>query len=169
MSKQVSRRESSKTAAIVAQQTTRANNSNRRAQRERRNTAADRRGPNAIGGRRATDLHPSVEYIMSQVQQASASAAAEAGAAIANARSTAIAASWSNPEVRAARAQRHACVVGKVTYKSVPEAFRELGLPTSKMIRFRGELVANGKAVFEHEGVKHTFKLAPKAEAPAAQ
>jgi hypothetical protein len=84
--------------------------------------------------------------------------AADKGAAT---RAAAIAASWQNPEVAAARATRHGVKVtgpngGQATYKSVREAFVELGLPLGRHIKFRGALKAAGKQ--EIAGFK--FKLA---------
>lgn len=66
--------------------------------------------------------------------------------------SASIAASWDDPEVRAARAERTAVAVKgpKVAgeYKSVAAAFRALGLPMGKHIRFRMDLKAAGKLSF---------------------
>lgn len=62
--------------------------------------------------------------------------------------SAAVAASWANPDTRAARSARHAVRVGKETYKSVRAAFDALGLDLGKHVKFRGELVAAGKAEF---------------------
>lgn len=76
-------------------------------------------------------------------------------------RGAAIAASWKNKKVAAARAQRHGVVVrtpdGKTAqHKSVREAFMVLALPLGQHIKFRGALKAAGKAEFG--GFK--FKLA---------
>ena len=75
-------------------------------------------------------------------------------------RSAAIAASWQNKKVAAARAARHGVVVrtpdGKTAqHKSVREAFMVLALPLGQHIRFRGALKASGHADFS--GYK--FKL----------
>lgn len=70
-------------------------------------------------------------------------------------RSAGVAASWTNPEVKAARSTRHAVAVDGVEYRSVREAFAALGLPMSKHIKFRGELKKAGEGVFEG----HDFKL----------
>lgn len=70
-------------------------------------------------------------------------------------RSAGVAASWTNPEVKAARSTRHAVAVEGVEYRSVREAFAALGLPMNKHIKFRGELKKAGEGVFEG----HDFKL----------
>jgi hypothetical protein len=76
-------------------------------------------------------------------------------------RGAAIAASWKNKKVAAARAQRHGVVVvtpkgEKRELRSVREAFMVLALPLGQHIKFRGALKAAGKADFG--GYK--FKLA---------
>ena len=58
--------------------------------------------------------------------------------------SAAIRESWNDTEVAAARKQRSAVLVDGVQYRSVGQAFEELGLPMSKCIKFRGELKAAG-------------------------
>ena len=64
-------------------------------------------------------------------------------------RSAAIAASWADKDVAARRAARHHVVVeGKGEFKSVREAFAQLGLPISKHIRFRMALKAAGALEF---------------------
>lgn len=68
-------------------------------------------------------------------------------------RSAAIAASWTNKKVAAARATRHGVRVtdprgGQGNYKSVREAFMVLALPIGQHIKFRGALKAAGKAEF---------------------
>lgn len=81
-------------------------------------------------------------------------------------RSAAIAASWADPKIRAARAERRPVKVGGEVYKSVPAAFVALGLPLTRVVRFRMGLKASdsGRAVFESDkGVKHTFVLQPAA------
>ena len=57
-------------------------------------------------------------------------------------KSEAIAKSWKNPKTREKRSNRYPVRVNGKEYKSVPAAFEALGLPKSKRIRFRGELVA---------------------------
>jgi len=71
------------------------------------------------------------------------------------ARSTAVAASWSDAGVKAARSQRNGVLVnGKTEYKSVRAAFVALGLPIGSHIKFRMKLKADGKAEFDgHEFV----------------
>lgn len=58
-------------------------------------------------------------------------------------------ASWENPEVVAKRRQRHWVEVsdgaGTQVFRSVRQAFLELGLPISKHIKFRMALKAAGK------------------------
>lgn len=63
-------------------------------------------------------------------------------------RSTAIAASWNDPTVAAARAERSHVLVKGVEYRSVLQAFQQLGLPVQKHIAFRGQLKAAGKLAF---------------------
>lgn len=68
-------------------------------------------------------------------------------------RSAAIAASWADKKVAAARATRHGVRVtdprgGQGNYKSVREAFMVLALPIGQHIKFRGALKAAGKAEF---------------------
>lgn len=68
-------------------------------------------------------------------------------------RSVAIAASWHDADVAAARAARHAVEVTtpkgkKQQHRSVREAFMVLALPLGQHIKFRGALKAAGKADF---------------------
>ena len=74
-----------------------------------------------------------------------------------------VAASWADPDVLAARLQRHGVSVkvdGATTeHRSVREAFRAYRLPDSKHIRFRLALKASGKETFEHGGKKYAFTL----------
>ena len=67
-------------------------------------------------------------------------------------RGAAIAQSWQDKRVAAARAQRHHVKAAGATYKSVREAFMVLALPLGQHIKFRGALKAAGKAEFA--GVK---------------
>jgi hypothetical protein len=77
-------------------------------------------------------------------------------------RSAAIAASWDDPAVAAARAARHGVTIhdknGKLlgTWKSLRAAFVALGLPLAPHIRVRGQLVAAGSIQFG----THTLSLA---------
>lgn len=64
-------------------------------------------------------------------------------------RAASAAASWADPDVRAARTTRNGCRVGRQSYPSVRAAFEALGLPLAKHIRFRAELKAKGRATFE--------------------
>ncbi len=68
---------------------------------------------------------------------------------VAESLSVAIAKSWQDPSVKAARSERHAVVVNKVQYRSVLQAFTELGLPVNKHIAFRGQLKAAGTLAFQ--------------------
>jgi hypothetical protein len=70
-------------------------------------------------------------------------------------RGEAIAQSWKDKKVAAARATRHNVKVEDKTYKSVREAFMVLALPLGQHIKFRGALKAAGRAEFA--GLK--FKL----------
>jgi glycerol-3-phosphate dehydrogenase len=61
----------------------------------------------------------------------------------------AIAASWSDPEVRAARLTHHNVMVtdaqgATAFYRSVTQAFETIGLPLGESIRFRMQLKAAG-------------------------
>ena len=84
-------------------------------------------------------------------------------------KSEAIAKSWKNPKTRGKRSNRYPVRVNGKEYKSVPAAFEALGLPKSKRIRFRGELVAasgfanpkNRALIFEREGVEYKFEIVP--------
>lgn len=77
-------------------------------------------------------------------------------------RSEAIAESWKDPAVAAARAKRYKVYADGQLYKSVPEAFRALKLPMSKHIAFRGALrdAATGVLVFKHGDREVKFELA---------
>ena len=43
------------------------------------------------------------------------------------------------------------------SYRSVYDAFEKLGLPINQHKKFRKELKANGKGVYEHDGAKYEF------------
>lgn len=73
------------------------------------------------------------------------------------AQSGAVAASWADPQVAAARAQRHAVVVAGERYKSVRKAFEALGLDLKQHGKVRAQLVKDGKVTF----AEHKFALAP--------
>jgi hypothetical protein len=70
-------------------------------------------------------------------------------------RSAAIAETWKDEDVRKARSTHNAVEVDGVRYRSVREAFKALGLPDSKHIKFRGQLKLYGEQAFG----KHTFVL----------
>jgi len=77
-------------------------------------------------------------------------------------RAASIAHSWLDENVAALRKSRMAVKVFNSEdglageYKSVPEAFRKLGLPWAKMVQFRGQLRRDGKAQISI----YTFKVA---------
>lgn len=74
-----------------------------------------------------------------------------------------IAASWNDPEVREARLYRQGVVVtvGKRSqeFTSTHAAFDALGLPTSKVIRFRMKLKEAKKLTFTHAGKDFEFSI----------
>ncbi len=70
-------------------------------------------------------------------------------------RSAAIAATWEDPSVKAARSERSHVSVGGSTFRSVRDAFIHLGLPLEKHIKFRGQLKAAGTMKFGD----HTFTI----------
>lgn len=78
-------------------------------------------------------------------------------------RSKAVAASWADKKVAAARATHNAVKVGGEEYKSTRAAFKALGLPPGRCISFRGKLKASGAETFTDDaGKKYNFKLVPK-------
>jgi len=72
--------------------------------------------------------------------------------------SEAIAESWKDPVVAAARKAHHNVLVDGVTYRSVLDAFNQLSLPISKHVRFRKMLKSEGAANFDG----HHFSLVEK-------
>lgn len=82
--------------------------------------------------------------------------------------SAGIAASWTDPDVYAARLTRQGTfvTVGKKTheYNSVRAAFEALGLPISKHIRFRMKLKEAGEMAFQHDGKEYHFQIAEASE-----
>lgn len=62
-------------------------------------------------------------------------------------RSAAIAETWKDPDVAAARARRDHVTADGVEYPSVKQAFIDLELDLRTHIKFRGELKAAGKLV----------------------
>jgi predicted DNA-binding WGR domain protein len=74
-------------------------------------------------------------------------------------RSAAIAKTWADPEVKAARSTRTHVKAGSKVYRSVKQAFEELGLPLSKHIRFRMELKSIGEMTFQHNGKSVKFHI----------
>lgn len=89
-------------------------------------------------------------------------AAKQEQAAPAPNRSAAIAASWRDPRTAKLRAARLHVRVNGGWFRSVPQAFRELQLPMSKHIAFRGQLREAGQLTFTHEGRDFVFELADK-------
>lgn len=75
-------------------------------------------------------------------------------------RSKAIAATWCDTLVAAARSARDSVVVeGRGTFRSVATAFKALGLPMSKHIKFRAEVKSNGTAIFKHDADEYEFRV----------
>lgn len=79
-------------------------------------------------------------------------------------RSAAIAASWRDPRVAKLRSARLHVRVNGAWFRSVPQAFRELQLPMSKCIAFRGKLREAGQLTFIHNGLDFVFELAAKGD-----
>lgn len=66
-------------------------------------------------------------------------------------RGKAIAATWENDQIAAARSARdNVAVDGHGTFRSVAAAFKALGLPMSKHIKFRIEVKSNGTGTFKY-------------------
>lgn len=74
-------------------------------------------------------------------------------------RSAAIAASWADPVIAAKRAERTHVKASGTLYRSVREAFEQLGLPLSKHIKFRMELKSVQELTFKHEGRQVKFSV----------
>jgi len=83
-------------------------------------------------------------------------------------RSDAIARTWTVKAVADKRAKRDGVTVDSHFYKSVLAAFKFLGLPQEKHIKFRMELKATGEAVWKDEknpnGLK--FKIVKQQDLP---
>jgi hypothetical protein len=83
--------------------------------------------------------------------------------------SAGIAKTWTDRDIAAARLNRTSVEVTTVAtgevrqFRSVRDAFRELNLPDSKHIRFRGLLKASvtGTAEYVHVGRTYCFKIVP--------
>ncbi len=102
---------------------------------------------------RVTDLVATMKPVAKKVSAASPVAAN---------RSEAISKTWADPKVKEARSTRtHVKAAGKV-FRSVKEAFEELGLPLSKHIKFRMELKQHAQLTFTNpaDGKKITFSVA---------
>lgn len=88
-------------------------------------------------------------------------------------RKDAVAKTWTDPDVAAARSARNGVMVDGVQYRSVADAFTQLALPMGKHVPFRMALKASedGKLMYG----QHEFTLtaavtvaAEAAEVPAA-
>jgi hypothetical protein len=80
-------------------------------------------------------------------------------------RSKAIAATWENDKIAAARSARdNVSVEGKGTFRSVAAAFKQLGLPMSKHIKFRIEVKANGTGTFKYGEDEYEFRVVNKQD-----
>lgn len=112
----------------------------------------------ARGRQHVVDEHIATHHVCGHEWNMDTGRAVNAAAASPE-RAAAIKASWTNKAVAAARAQRHAVRVTYAgrseQYKSVREAFIQLGLPLGRHIKFRGLLKVNGRAVFDD----HQFSL----------
>jgi hypothetical protein len=74
---------------------------------------------------------------------------------------------WEKVNTANARRKRHPVVVnGRRWFRSVPQAFRELGLPMSKHQKFRRDLVASehGRLRFDWDDKTFNFRLAEKMD-----
>lgn len=75
-------------------------------------------------------------------------------------RSKAIAATWENDRIAAARSARdNVAVDGHGTFRSVAAAFKALGLPMSKHIKFRIEVKSNGTGIFKYGTDEYEFRV----------
>lgn len=80
-------------------------------------------------------------------------------------RSKAIAATWENDQIAAARSARdNVAVDGHGTFRSVAAAFKALGLPMSKHIKFRIEVKSNGTGIFKYGTDEYEFRVVNKQE-----
>ena len=80
-------------------------------------------------------------------------------------RSKAIAATWENDQIAAARSARdNVAVDGRGTFRSVAAAFKALGLPMSKHIKFRIEVKSNGTGIFKYGTDEYEFRVVSKQE-----
>lgn len=79
--------------------------------------------------------------------------------------SASTAASWEDPEVRAARSQRHYVVVDGVEYPSFKSAWNDLGLPPGRHGPHRKALFAAKGKKMEIEGMKWEAFPVEKKEA----
>lgn len=125
--------------------------------------------PNAhIAEDEITEEQALAELALMKARDATAKTTPKVGAKSGLTLSQAIAASWADPSVAAARMTRHGVVVtcngSTGEFKSVRAAFSALGLPDSKHIRFRMKVKELGQAIFEHEGQKYHFSTTEGAE-----
>lgn len=80
-------------------------------------------------------------------------------------RSKAIAATWNDDQIAAARSARdNVAVDGHGTFRSVAAAFKALGLPMSKHIKFRIEVKSNGTGIFKYGTDEYEFRIVNKQE-----
>lgn len=84
------------------------------------------------------------------IQAAASAPKAEPKAEVSNHQlSSAIKNSWADPAVRAARAARHPVKVNGIAYRSVSDAWRQLGIPEfQKHAAIRAKVVEEGSAEF---------------------
>jgi hypothetical protein len=103
---------------------------------------------------------PAVELTEEQKEARAAEIAAK--------RAAGTSATWQDPEVRAKRTQRHGVEVDGVYYKSVGDAYLQLGLPMSKCIAHRIELKSLPEGTVDEEYGK-TWKIVPYRYAEKAK
>lgn len=78
-----------------------------------------------------------------------------------NSRSKAVAKSWKDSDIAARRANKeHVVVAGQGEFRSVKQAFENLGLPVGQHAKFRLELKEKRRATFrDDEGHKFSFRI----------
>lgn len=76
--------------------------------------------------------------------------------------------SWLDPDVHARRTMRNHVFVhwgnNREEFRSVRQAFEQLGLPLKSHIRFRGKLKAEGERTFIHEGEDYVFEVIERGD-----
>jgi hypothetical protein len=98
----------------------------------------------------AATFNPQQEIFMTK-RNSDKPTATKSAKAKATDRSAAIAKSWTNKKVAAARAKKDGVKVAGETYRSTAAAFEALKLPMGRHIPFRMELKDKGRAVFKDE------------------